>query len=536
MLRLQVVRRRLLRSIEPGALGDSLFHWLTGIVAVGVVALLGLIAVVLLIAAQQSIRTFGFSFLAGTRWDSVADIYGAAPFVYGTLVTAAFALLLGVPISLGVAIFLSELAPAKLRVPLTYVVELLAAVPSVVYGFWGLKVLAPAMASSIEPAVQSLLGFLPLFQGTPTGSDKFSASVILAVMIVPTISAVSREALRAVPQSQREAALALGATRWESTRVAVVRYARAGIFGAIILGLGRAVGAAALEGPGDDRRGVRLRRDRADPSGEHPDRGGDPGHPGDHPEPLPLRHGIRGNRERDPGDPDSHRVVLRDRPPDRNPHGDLSFRIRKGSSGRWGAILRRCPDAGAVDRRRNLRVLSLSHPGVGGADEHPLRLHDDHRRDRAHDDHDPVRRPHLGGIAPARPRLDEGSGTRLGDSSIPLHPAGRPSLRSERARHGRPPGGRAGGGRDGPPPHDRVRELLRLLRPRPADRVPAPHDLHVRARRVPREAPGGLGGVPRPRPDHARHQHRVPSDRPLPVRVRVRQPWPRRSISNDSPP
>jgi len=111
-----------------------------------------------------------------------------------------------------------------------------------VYGFWGLKVLAPVMASSIEPAVQSLLGFLPLFQGTPTGSDKFSASVILAVMIIPTISAVSREALRAVPQSQREAALALGATRWESTRVAVVRYARAGIFGAIILGLGRAVG------------------------------------------------------------------------------------------------------------------------------------------------------------------------------------------------------------------------------------------------------------------------------------------------------
>src|SRR3989449_2787592 len=242
MLRLQVVRRRLLRSIEPGALGDSLFHWLTGVVAVGVVALLGLIAVVLLVAAEQSIRTFGVVFLTGTRWDSVADIYGAAPFVYGTLVTSAFALLLGVPISLGVAIFLSELAPAKLRVPLTYVVELLAAVPSVVYGFWGLKVLAPVMASSIEPAVQGLLGFLPLFQGTPTGSDKFSASVILAVMIIPTISAVSREALRAVPQSQREAALALGATRWETTRLAVLRYARAGIFGAIILGLGRAVG------------------------------------------------------------------------------------------------------------------------------------------------------------------------------------------------------------------------------------------------------------------------------------------------------
>ena len=161
MLRLQIVRRRLLRSIEPGALGDSLFHWLTGVVSVGVVALLGLIAVVLLIAAQQSIRIFGFGFLTGTRWDSVADIYGAAPFVYGTLVTSAFALLLGVPISLGVAIFLSELAPTKLRVPLMYVVELLAAVPSVVYGFWGLKVLAPAIRLGYLVVPPDLLGGCP---------------------------------------------------------------------------------------------------------------------------------------------------------------------------------------------------------------------------------------------------------------------------------------------------------------------------------------------------------------------------------------
>ena len=140
--------------------------------------------------------------------------------------TSALALLLGVPISLGVAIFLSELAPAKLRVPLTYVVELLAAVPSVVYGLWGLKVLAPVMASSIEPAVQGVLGFLPLFQGTPTGSDKFSASVILAVMIIPTISAVSREALRAVPQSQREALMLvdwLGYSAEEAARILRVR-------------------------------------------------------------------------------------------------------------------------------------------------------------------------------------------------------------------------------------------------------------------------------------------------------------------------
>ena len=237
----EVVRRRF-RSIRRGALGDTLFQWLTSLVAIGVVALLGVIAVVLLIAASASIQTFGPSFLTGMTWDSVADVYGAVPFVSGTLVTSALALLIGVPISLGVAIFLSELAPAKVRVPLTYVVELLAAVPSVVYGLWGIFVLAPAMANVIEPGLQGVLGFLPIFQGTPRGADKFAAGVILAIMIIPTISAVSREALRAVPQSQREAALSLGATRWESTRLAVLRYARAGIFGAIVLGLGRAVG------------------------------------------------------------------------------------------------------------------------------------------------------------------------------------------------------------------------------------------------------------------------------------------------------
>src|SRR3989454_7164264 len=237
----QVARVRF-RILQRGALGDTLFRGLTILVAIGVVALLGVIAGVLLIAASASIRTFGPGFLTGVTWDSVADVYGAAPFVSGTLVTSALALLLGVPISLGIAIFLSELAPAKVRVPLTYVVELLAAVPSVVYGLWGIFVLAPAMASVVEPSLQGALGFLPFFQGAPRGADKFSAGVILAIMIIPTISAVSREALRAVPQSQREAALSLGATRWESTRIAVLRDAPAGIFGAIVLGLGRAVG------------------------------------------------------------------------------------------------------------------------------------------------------------------------------------------------------------------------------------------------------------------------------------------------------
>ncbi len=235
--------RSLSRRFRAAPLGDTLFQGLSTVVAIGVVALLGVITLVLAFAALPSMRMFGFGFLGGTVWNSVPpEQYGAAPFVYGTLVTSALALLLGVPVSLGIAIFLSELAPSWMRIPLTYIVELLAAVPSVVYGLWGIFVLAPMMRNTIEPAIQGALGWLPNFQGTPIGTDKFAAGVILAIMIIPTVSAVSREALLAVPGNQREAALSLGATRWETTRLAVLRYARAGIFGAIILGLGRAVG------------------------------------------------------------------------------------------------------------------------------------------------------------------------------------------------------------------------------------------------------------------------------------------------------
>jgi len=233
------------RGRHPAAatLGDSLFQWLSSGVALALIGLLILIAIVLFVGAEESLRRFGVGFLSGAIWDPVPpEVFGAAPFVYGTLVTSALALLFGVPISLGIAIFLSELAPPWLRIPLTYLVELLAAVPSVVYGLWGIFVLAPAMRNVVEPWVQGSFGFLPIFGGTPIGTDKFTAGVILAVMIIPTISAVSREALLAVPQSQREAALSLGATRWETTRLAVLRYARAGIFGSIVLGLGRAVG------------------------------------------------------------------------------------------------------------------------------------------------------------------------------------------------------------------------------------------------------------------------------------------------------
>jgi phosphate transport system permease protein len=216
---------------------------LASIVAVGLLALIALIGVILALGSYDSLRAFGPGFLGGTQWDPrPPEEYGALPFVYGTLVTSALALLFGVPVSLGIAIFLSELAPNWLRVPLTFLVELLAAVPSVVYGLWGIFVLVPVMRDNVEPIVQAILGFLPLFQGTAIGIDKFTAGVILAIMVIPTISAVSREALLAVPQSQREAALSLGATRWEATRIGVLSYARSGIFGAVILGLGRAVG------------------------------------------------------------------------------------------------------------------------------------------------------------------------------------------------------------------------------------------------------------------------------------------------------
>lgn len=209
---------------------------------IGVLALLGLLTLILFLRSIPAMQHFGLGFLGGTTWDPVSAVYGALPFVYGTLVTSAIALLLGVPVSLGIAIFLSELSPLWLRGPLTYVVELLAAVPSVIYGFWALFVLSPVMRTYVEPGLKATLGFLPIFQGPAIGTDKLTAGIVLAIMIIPTISAISREALLVVPQSQREAALSLGATRWETTRKAVLTYARSGIFGAVILGLGRAVG------------------------------------------------------------------------------------------------------------------------------------------------------------------------------------------------------------------------------------------------------------------------------------------------------
>ncbi len=210
--------------------------------AVAVPVVIGAILAALIATAWPAIQRFGVGFFAASTWDPVAEEFGVLPFIYGTLVSSALALLIAVPLGLGVAIFLSELVPGWLRSPISFFVELLAAIPSVVIGLWGIFVLVPWVRTTLEPLLRSALGFLPLFSGPPLGIGMLTAGLILAVMIVPFIVAVSTEVMRTVPRSQREAALALGATGWETTRTAVLPYARSGIVGAIFLALARALG------------------------------------------------------------------------------------------------------------------------------------------------------------------------------------------------------------------------------------------------------------------------------------------------------
>lgn len=224
-------------------LGRS-FHATTAAFTVGVLLLVAALAYILVQGAWQSGSQFGASFLTGSRWDAVHGIFGAGPAIAGTLLTSGLALLIAVPVSLGVAIFLSEVAPSRLREPLTYAVDLSAAVPSVVYGFWAFIVLVPLMRSVVEPGLGSLTGGGFPFSTTTLGYDIFTATIVLTIMIIPTIAAISREALRSVPRIHRESALSLGATRWETTRIGVLREARGGIAAGIVLGLGRAFGEA----------------------------------------------------------------------------------------------------------------------------------------------------------------------------------------------------------------------------------------------------------------------------------------------------
>ena len=188
-----------------------------------------------------SIREFGFGFLTGRTWDPIKGQFGALPFIYGTVVSSVLALLIAVPLSIGVAIFLVEQAPRRIARPIAFLVELLAAIPSVVYGLWGIFVLAPFLREHVFPPLGRWFGWLPFFQGTTTGLGLLTGGIILSIMVTPIITAVVRDVLAAVPVSQREAALALGATKWETTRV-VLANAASGIAGAIVLGLGRAIG------------------------------------------------------------------------------------------------------------------------------------------------------------------------------------------------------------------------------------------------------------------------------------------------------
>ncbi len=219
------------------------FRYTTGVLALLVVTVVLLIVQQLWVQSRPTWSEWGLGFLVRTDWDPVQGEFGALPFIAGTLLTSLMALLIAVPISLGIAILLSEYAPRGLRDPLIFVVELLAAVPSVVFGLWGIFVLAPLVQRHVMPAVAgSPLGLLPFFGEPGPGYTLFTASLILAVMIIPIIASLSREALMAVPRDQKEAALALGATRWEATRHVVLTYAKGGIFSAAVLGLGRALG------------------------------------------------------------------------------------------------------------------------------------------------------------------------------------------------------------------------------------------------------------------------------------------------------
>jgi phosphate transport system permease protein len=220
---------------------ESVFRGITASFAALILLIAGVVVAELINYSLPAFKSFGLKFLTSSDWDPVQQLYGALPFIWGTFYTSFIALLLALPISLGIAVFLSELAPPWLRTPVGFLIELLAAIPSLIYGMWGLFVLAPALQHYIEPPL-SKFSYLPFFKGYPLGFGVMAAGIILAVMIIPTISSISRDVMFTVPQAQREGGLALGMTRWEVVSKVVIPYSRSGILGAVILGLGRALG------------------------------------------------------------------------------------------------------------------------------------------------------------------------------------------------------------------------------------------------------------------------------------------------------
>jgi phosphate transport system permease protein len=221
---------------------DISFRWLALLAAVTIGVLIALVGWELYRGSREAIGRFGPGFLASSTWDPVTDHYGAWPFIYGTLVSSLIALIIAVPLGVATALYLTELAPQRIRQPVVMIVEMLAAVPSVIFGLWGIFVLIPWLRDHLFVWLKNTLGFLPLFQGPVYGVSMLAGGIVVAIMILPIITSVSREILRSVPNLQREAAYALGATHWEVMRIAVLSYARRGLFGAAVLGLGRALG------------------------------------------------------------------------------------------------------------------------------------------------------------------------------------------------------------------------------------------------------------------------------------------------------
>jgi phosphate transport system permease protein len=224
------------------AWGDRLFRLLTLGFAASILLILFIMAFEMIKESIPSIRKFGWGFTIGKDWDPVQEQFGALPFLYGSIVSSILAILLATPLSVGTALFITDIAPKKLGGAVSSLVELLAAIPSVIYGLWGILVMAPWLQKTVQPFLIDHFGFIPLFQGAPYGVSMLAAVFILMIMIVPIITSITKEVLLAVPTAQKEAAYALGATRWEMLRIALLPYARSGIMGAVILGLGRAIG------------------------------------------------------------------------------------------------------------------------------------------------------------------------------------------------------------------------------------------------------------------------------------------------------
>ena len=237
-----------MNTLDPGKeiksrkkAGDIIFENITLLFALILVGLVVYIAIEMFLDSSESRSKFGFGFIFSQNWDPVKEDFGALPFIYGTIVSSMLALLISLPVSIGVAVFLSEIVHKSVRTPISFLIEILAAIPSIIYGFWGIFVFAPFMRNTVQPFLQSTLGFLPFFKGTMYGTGLLTASIILAIMITPIISAITRDVLKAIPVSQREAAYALGATKWEAIKMALLN-ARSGILGGAVLGLGRAIG------------------------------------------------------------------------------------------------------------------------------------------------------------------------------------------------------------------------------------------------------------------------------------------------------